>query len=248
MTQAWNKADIHIHTTFSDGLMSPEALVEYAATKTDLRVIAVTDHDTMAGALVAKAYRDTFPNDFGHLDVIIGSEIGSRDGDILALFIHEDIPRRLSAAETVERIHAQGGLAVAVHPYTFAFSLIGKNGMRGVGELIRQVAFDGVEERNGTPTEIFSNIWTRQRNRGIHHHTATGGSDTHYLPTLGSAHTLFQGETAQDFRRALEAGEVHPGGHVYSPLTIFNVINDLISKRLPMQTLDAERMRVWTRV
>ncbi|MEO8396155.1 MAG: PHP domain-containing protein, partial [Chloroflexota bacterium] len=166
MTPGWNKADIHIHTTFSDGLMSPEALVEFAATKTDLRVIAVTDHDTMAGALVAKAYRDTFANDFGHLDVIVGSEITSHEGDILALFIDEDIPHGLSAAETVARIHARGGLAIAAHPYTFAFSLIGIGGMRGVKGLIGQVAFDGVEERNGTPTEFFSNMWTQRRNRG----------------------------------------------------------------------------------
>src|SRR5262249_16827629 len=138
----WHKADIHIHTIFSDGLMSPEALVEFAATQTDLRVIAVTDHDTMAGGLVARAYRHYFPNDFGHLDVIVGPEITSRDGDILALFINEDIPPKLSAAETVERIHAQGGLAVAAHPYAFAFSLIGKEGMQGVKGLIRTVPFD----------------------------------------------------------------------------------------------------------
>ncbi|MEO8396778.1 MAG: PHP-associated domain-containing protein, partial [Chloroflexota bacterium] len=181
-------------------------------------------------------------------DVIVGSEITSHEGDILALFIEEDIPYGLSAVETVAQIHAQGGLAIAAHPYTFAFSLIGINGMRGVKGLIGQVAFDGVEERNGTPTEFFSNLWTRRRNRGIQHHPATGGSDTHYLPTLGSAYTLFEGETAQELRRALEAGTVRPGGHIYSPFRIFNVIIDRISKRLPVRTLNAEHAEAWTRV
>jgi len=52
-----NKADIHIHTTFSDGLMTPEAVVEYVATETDLRVIAITDHDTIEGAVAARRYQ-----------------------------------------------------------------------------------------------------------------------------------------------------------------------------------------------
>jgi predicted metal-dependent phosphoesterase TrpH len=242
---SWNKADIHIHTIFSDGLMSPEVLVEYAATQTDLRVIAVTDHDTMAGALVARAYHDYFAQDFAHLEVIVGAEITSKDGDILALFIDEDIPSGLSAAETVERIHAQGGLAVAAHPYAFAFSLLGKDGMKGTKHLIRQVTFDGVEERNGTPTELFSNVWTHLQNRGSSRHAPTGGSDTHYMPTLGSTYTLFPGESAADLRKALEGKLTRAGGYVYSPLTIFSVINDLISRRLPVNTNQARHEKVW---
>ena len=51
-----NKADIHIHTTYSDGLMTPEEAVEYAATETELCVIAITDHDTIAGGVAARAF------------------------------------------------------------------------------------------------------------------------------------------------------------------------------------------------
>ena len=114
-----NKADIHIHTTYSDGLMTPEAVVEYAAAETELRVIAITDHDTIAGAVAARRYWHCYQREFGHLDIIIGSEITSRDGDIVGLYLCDDVPPAMSAADTVQAIHAQGGLAIAVHPYSF---------------------------------------------------------------------------------------------------------------------------------
>ena len=82
-----SKADIHIHTTYSDGLMTPEAVIEYTATETQLRVIAITDHDTIAGAVAARRYWHRYQRDFGHLDIIIGSEITSQDGDIVGLFL-----------------------------------------------------------------------------------------------------------------------------------------------------------------
>ena len=54
MSQTWSKADVHIHTTHSDGTSSVAALLEHVAAHTDLRVIAVTDHDTISGALEAR--------------------------------------------------------------------------------------------------------------------------------------------------------------------------------------------------
>ena len=124
-----SKADIHIHTNFSDGLMTPEAVVEHAATQTDLRVIAISDHDTIDGALAARRYRQRHKGDFGHLDIVVASEITSLDGDVLGLFLHQDVAAGMSAAETVDEIHAQGGLAVAVHPYSILLPGI----VKGVG-------------------------------------------------------------------------------------------------------------------
>ena len=48
----YSKADTHIHTTFSDGLFSPQELVEHVAVETDMAVIAITDHNTAEGALL----------------------------------------------------------------------------------------------------------------------------------------------------------------------------------------------------
>lgn len=219
-------------------------MVEYVAEKTDLRVIAVTDHDTLAGARVAQAYCRHFPDDFGHLEVIIGSEITSADGDILALFIEQDIPRGLSAAETVEHIHAQGGLAVAAHPYAAVFPLLGMEGMQGVKGLIRQLPFDGVEVRNATPTEFLTNPLTAWKKRAIKS-ASTGGSDTHYLPTVGSTYTWFPGETAADLRHAIETQQTRAGGHVYSPFYIVSVLRDLMSRHLPVRDVNKVRGSQW---
>lgn len=211
-----SQADIHIHTTFSDGLMTPEAVVEYAATQTDLRVIAVSDHDTIQGGVTAQRYQQSYLRDFGHLDVIVASEITSKDGDIVGLFLKQDVTPGLRAAETVRAVHAQGGLAVAAHPYSFLLPGM----VKGVKGLVHSLPFDGVETRNGTPTEFLGNYltqWLYGRWRAV---PAVGGSDAHYLPTVGKTFTLFFGTTALDFRRALMSGRVRAAGQVYSVLTL----------------------------
>lgn len=231
----YSKADLHIHTHISDGLMTPEALVEHVAFKTDLKVIAVTDHDAVEGAHIARAYAQQFAADFRGLEVVIGAEVSSADCDILALFIERDIPSGLSAAETIARIHAQGGLAVAAHPFAFMLPLVGISGMTGARRLIQKLPFDAVEARNATPTELFTNPLTHFINRRGQNLPEVGGSDTHYLPTVGSAHTIFPGTTAQDLRRALETGQVRAGGHIYNPLLIFNLAFDTLFNRLPVK-------------
>ncbi len=225
-----SKADLHIHTTFSDGLMTPEAVVEYVATQTDLRVIAISDHDTIEGAMVARRYQQRYPEDFGHVEIIIASEITSRDGDILGLYLNRDVPAGMSAAETVDAIHAQGGLAIAVHPFSFMFPMLYK----GVKGRIHSLPFDGVETRNAAPTEFPSNYLTQWVNRRRGALPEVGGSDAHYLPTVGKTFTLFPGDTAADFRHALEAGEVQAGGQVYSMFTLARVAALSLLGRMPI--------------
>ncbi len=248
MTQHYSKADLHMHSTYSDGLMTPEALVEYVAANTDLSVIAVTDHDTMEGSRVARAYAQHFADEFGGLEVLLGSEITSADCDIVALFIEEDIPKGLSAAETVERIHAQGGLAIAVHPYSFVLELLGDDGMRGAREHIRDVPFDAVEVVNGTPTELFMNPLTRYNNRRWANRPETAGSDAHYIRSLGCAYTLFPGSTAADLRHAIENAEIIPQGSIYNPLLALNLAWDGLTRRIPVHTLPPTRAAEWEHV
>ncbi|MEL6150449.1 MAG: PHP-associated domain-containing protein [Chloroflexota bacterium] len=248
MNPIYSKADIHMHTTCSDGLMTPEALVEYVVANTDFKVIAVTDHETIEGAQIAKAYADHFADDFGGLEVIIGSEIRSADAEILALFIEEDIPPGLSGEETIERIHAQRGLAIAAHPYSFIFGLMGKVGMIGAQDRIRDLPFDAVEVINGTPTELFTNPYTRFRNRQWANLPETGGSDAHYIRSLGATYTQFPGSTAEDLRQAIINGQVKPGGRIYNPFLIFNLWIDAATHQIPVKTLPPERAADWQRV
>ena len=113
MPEAWSKADLHIHSTRSDGLASPRQIMEYAARRTDLSVIAITDHNTLEGALDAKEMQHEYPG----LEVVVGEEITSKWGHILGLFLDEEVPPGLSAVETIARINEQGGVAVIAHPF-----------------------------------------------------------------------------------------------------------------------------------
>ncbi len=198
MTETWSKADLHIHSTESDGLATPEEIVEYAATRTDLKVIAITDHNTIEGALRAREAARAFPG----LDVVIGSEITSKWGHILGLFLTEDVPPGLSAAETIARISAQGGIAVIAHP--FANKAFGPFGLKSLGDRIGDVAFHAMEVYNSSPYLIRANRLAAKAFLAGQGVAATGGSDAHVLRAIGNGYTLFRGENAEDVRRSIE--------------------------------------------
>ena len=150
----FSRADLHVHTTFSDGTASPEDVLNFYALHSGVRVFAITDHDTLDGALHARRFRREHEDLFGHLEIIVGEEVSSRDGHVLGLFLEEWIPPGMDARQTVEAIHRQGGIAIAAHPYT---NLMRWSGLVGVGDLIRDVPFDAVETRNSNFTEFLSN-------------------------------------------------------------------------------------------
>lgn len=103
--------DLHCHTSSSfDSLARPEAVVRAAAGR-GLTHLAVTDHDRIDGALRA---RDAAPDG---LAVIVGEEIKTADGDLVAVFIEEAVPPGMSALETIAAIREQGGLVGIPHPF-----------------------------------------------------------------------------------------------------------------------------------
>jgi predicted metal-dependent phosphoesterase TrpH len=221
----FSKADTHMHTSYSDGLMSPEDTVEIIASETDLRVIAITDHDTAEGAFVAQAYarRRGLP-----LEVIIGQEFSTVDGDVVGLFLKSTLPKFKTAAKAIEAIHAQGGLAVAVHPFSRWSTL---NNMCGLGAKIFDLPLDAVEVRNGFPTNLVSNPLSTWVNRNLGQNLAElGGSDSHAPFTVGQAFTWFEGHTAEDLGWAIECRTTCAGGTLWTPASLARVIPILIKK------------------
>ncbi len=103
------RVETHCHTIFSkDSLTTPEHLLETCRRKGIDRVI-ITDHNTIAGARAAHA-----------LDperVIVGEEIMTTRGEILAAFVQEEIPSGLSPAETILRLRDQGAFISVSHPF-----------------------------------------------------------------------------------------------------------------------------------
>lgn len=192
-----------MHTTASDGKPSPADLLEFVEQKTDLDVIAITDHDTVKGALEAKKLHEAGEYRF---DLIVGEEVTSQAGHILALFVEKPIPKEQTAEETVRLIHEQGGLAIAAHPLlTLKYIDPDMLTADGVGvDVLMSVQFDGVEIVNGSPTMKEENARVRMLNRTILFRAETGGSDAHIKEAIGKGYTLFPGKTAKDFRRAIE--------------------------------------------
>lgn len=195
-------ADLHVHTRHSDGEDSPSEVVEQARLR-GIRVIAITDHDCIDGALIAAAHAAALPG----VEVIVGEEVSTADGHVLGLFLKAWVPPAMSAVETVRAIHEQGGLAVAAHPYWRTKSRVHGRPPHGVGNLVARAGFDAVEILNGgfTPSMIYANLLAGWANEHVRL-AETGGSDAHVKQAIGSAGTTFEGSTSSDLRHCLEAG------------------------------------------
>ena len=101
----------HFHTIYSDdGCITPEAAVQFALANS-IGILAPTDHDTIRGSLEIKKLADQHG-----IRVIIGAEYSSVCGDIIGLFLKEEVAAR-DAKEIVREIREQGGMVVLPHPY-----------------------------------------------------------------------------------------------------------------------------------
>jgi predicted metal-dependent phosphoesterase TrpH len=109
-------ADFHVHTRFSrDSLMTEDRFIRLALER-GLTHVAITNHNNVEGA-VAVRDRVAALGVEERLHIILGEEVSSADGEIVGIFLTETIPRGLSADETADAIHAQGGLVSIPHPY-----------------------------------------------------------------------------------------------------------------------------------
>ncbi len=201
------RADLQIHTDASDGVDDARTILN-AARQRDVDVIAVTDHDQVRGALLAReiATQTSHP-----VQVIIGSEVSSRAGHILALWIEEPISAFRSAAATVEAIWKQGGVAVIAHPGAIVpLSLSPADIDRLVRDLIPERSGDqpptlAIETANPIPSARWrrSRIIAANRSWGL---TETGGSDAHFHEQVAAGLTRFPGRDAASLHAALETG------------------------------------------
>ena len=173
-------------------------------------MIAVTDHDTIEGALRAADHA----SGRSRLEVVIGEEISSRNGHIVGLFLERRVRPGMSAAATVHAIHDQGGLAVAVHPFWRTQRQVRSGPVHGVGWLAAELDFDAIEVENATPGFYVFNQLARRMNMGLGA-AELGGSDAHILDAVGRAYTEFPGKTGKALRTAIEKGRTAAGRQRY---------------------------------
>ena len=201
-------ADPHCHTTASDGMVGPSELVA-AAVERGVRLIAVCDHDTMASAAEVQARGEA-----AGLAVVRGEEVTTRwpaQTHVVGWFLERPVKSGMTLEDTVDAIHDQGGLAVIPHPFMPTYFASCQPGM--LARLLERRSVDGIEVDHSSPISA-----GRRRRLGEFYNAnrerlgaAIGASDSHFgRHDLGQVLTEFDGETADDFRRAVLGRRTQP--------------------------------------
>ena len=203
-------ADLHSHSSASfDSLSDPRKMMNKAL-QLGLTHLAITDHERVDGAQRA---RDFAPPG---LQVIVGEEIKSRDGDIIGLFLERAVPPGLSAADTAVAIREQGGLVGLPHPFDNFRSSGGSqagDAERKLDELAAIV--DYVETHNARAYRDANPMAGAFAER--HGLPGTASSDAHSVTEVGIASTILPGvfSTADDLRELLPRAELMTGRASY---------------------------------
>ena len=193
------KADLHVHTTYSyDGTATVAATLEYAKRHTDLTTIAITDHDTIDGALEAVALAPRYG-----IEVIPGIEVTTAEGHLLALFVQAPIPAGRSLIETVHLVAEQGGIAIAAHPGgPWRWCLREANIAAALADAQIAQTLIGLEAYNASLPNLALNQHACAMGQRLPL-AMVGASDAHMLWMIGMAATWFPGEGSRDLRTAL---------------------------------------------
>lgn len=177
----------------------PEIL-EYVEEATGLSVLAITEHDDLRPALVA---REAWAKGRYRFELIVAEEVTTIEGHLLALFIEEPVPSLKPLRPTLEAVHKQGGLAIIPHPMSWLTRSIGRRTIeRVLSDANDGVHFDGIET-SGSPAARVTRSKAQRLNRERYHLAEVGASDAHFLQAIGACVTQFDGTTAEELRRAI---------------------------------------------
>ncbi len=204
------RADLHIHTLASDGTAGASQILDHVARLGFLDVIAIADHERIDAAVAARQMAE----DRGlPLGVIVGSEITTRGGHLLALFLEKPVPALKGLAWSIEAVHDQGGLAIPAHPLV-PYPLCAQGPV-----LRRLLASDDPAIRPDTIETFNPTALGKYRHAAVvrfaeeHGLAQLGNSDAHHIEAVGACWTTFPGRTPEDLRRAIAARETrHHGG------------------------------------
>ncbi|MBA2395316.1 MAG: PHP domain-containing protein [Ktedonobacteraceae bacterium] len=206
------KADLHMHSTYSDGIGTIEEIFNHVQDKTALDVIAITDHDVIEGSLRA---RDLWAKGSYRFDFIVGEEVSTKEGHLLGLFIEKRVPPGLSVERSIDLIHEQGGLAIIAHPLHRLFRHSCQREVMDRIHASKDVWLDGIETWNASFCGIYANQVAMRVNRDVYGLAELGNSDAHTLNAIGRGMTWFEGKNAQDIRQSIENGLSAPGGTLW---------------------------------
>lgn len=196
------KADTHLHTQYSgfsrlgvmkfpESVCSPATQVEMGR-KNGMDVIAITDHDETTAGFIAQEYAKQYDD----IEVIVGEEVTTADGEVIGLFLNERVPDNLPVEETIDIIRSQGGLVIAPHPFSYH--------VFGLKEKILTLDIDGFETINGGHPDSYSNKFAKMvMDKYPGRWAEMSGSDAHSTYTSGYNWTEFEGTTAEELRKSI---------------------------------------------
>jgi predicted metal-dependent phosphoesterase TrpH len=192
------KLDLHVHTQVSPDAHTRINDLPMIIRSKGLDGVAVTEHDRFD------------PPTFDDVIILPGVEVSSADGHIIALGAREAIPSRLSADETIQKIHNQGAIAIIPHPYDPVCECVRISRLRGKPDAVETYNADAL-------SFIFSN-WLAKRDAHRFGLPEVGGSDSHIPESIGDCYTVVDSPTraVSDILNAIRAGNVHPEGHATS--------------------------------
>jgi predicted metal-dependent phosphoesterase TrpH len=222
------RADLHIHTVASDGTADVVSIIERAAADPTLDVIAITDHERVDAALAGRA----LALDRGlAVEVVVGEEVTTLGGHLLALYIDRPIRPYRTLRTTIADVHAAGGIAIPAHPLVpYPLCAQGWVLRRLLDDPDPAVHPDALETFN--PTAL-GRPWHDRVVRFADRHglAHVGNSDAHALAAIGSGWTTFEGRTAADLRVAIAAGRTDHGGSFHGTTGQVGVFGRQLRKR-----------------
>ena len=193
------RIDFHTHTIASkDSLTRPEDFIRTCRRKGLDRVV-VTDHNSIHGALAVQALDPEC--------IIVGEEIMTDRGEILASFVTEEVPRGLTPQETIRRLRDQGAFISVSHPFDSY-----RNGAWKPDDLLEIAPFvDAIEIFNARCLLAGDNDKALEFAR-LHNLPGTAGSDGHAASELGAAHLVLpQFDGPDGLRQVIRQGRVEGG-------------------------------------
>jgi predicted metal-dependent phosphoesterase TrpH len=182
-------------------MASARQVLDWVEHKTELDVIAITDHDSVEGALRA---RELWARGRYRFDFVAGVEITTIEGHLLALFVEEPLPNLCRVDEAVEAVSRQGGVCVAPHPLNWLTRSLGVRELRRLA-LEPASGLAGLELANCSPGSRIRRATAASLNREVLGLAEVGGSDAHFPDFIGGAFTSFQGKSAAQLRQAIES-------------------------------------------
>jgi len=193
-----SKFELHCHSYYSkgkkipwEGIPSPSEIIKHAK-KIGLSGIALTDHNSIDGLKEAEAEAKKLGIVF-----IPGIEINSEKGHIIGLGINEKVERGLSVDETIEKIHSQGGIAVAPHPFDGE-----KYGIRA-----EMVKADAVEVFNSFDIDRLGNFLTSRKAERLGLKKVVG-SDAHAVEMIGNSFIKTDADDMDSVLKNIKQGSV----------------------------------------